>query len=182
MATGSDAAFMRSSSLLPCCRLDPSETHRHGQCVRELDAIFFRRAQVRKLWKEAEYRRVDAGNQSALDSGLVLHQNGDHAAPKLSASELPPGLREIALDVGTLADYVGKYRLAPDAIIEIALRGDHLETQLTGQPAFPIYASAKDKFVDAQLDFERDAGEKVVAVVLHQNGRAMRAPQVTTRR
>jgi CubicO group peptidase (beta-lactamase class C family) len=42
--------------------------------------------------------------------------------------------------------------------------GDHLETQITGQPAFPVFASAKDKFflrvVDAQLDFERDAGRK----------------------
>jgi hypothetical protein len=47
------------------------------------------------------------------------------------------------------------------------------------QPTFPIFASAKDKFflkiVDAQLDFERGAGGKVVAVVLHQNGRDIRA-------
>jgi serine-type D-Ala-D-Ala carboxypeptidase/endopeptidase len=40
-------------------------------------------------------------------SGLVLHQNGERAAPKLSASELPPELQEIALDAGTLGDYVG---------------------------------------------------------------------------
>jgi serine-type D-Ala-D-Ala carboxypeptidase/endopeptidase len=43
----------------------------------------------------------------------------------------------------------------------------------------PIFASAKDKFflqvADAQLDFERDPGGNVVAVVLHQNGRDMRA-------
>jgi len=42
-----------------------------------------------------------------------------------------------------------------------------LETQITGQPAFPVFASAKDKFflkvVDARLDFERDAGRKIVA-------------------
>jgi serine-type D-Ala-D-Ala carboxypeptidase/endopeptidase len=43
-------------------------------------------------------------------------------------------------------------------------------------------ASAKEKFfykaVDAQLDFQRDAGGRVVAVVLHQNGRDMRAQRV----
>jgi len=103
-----------------------------------------------------------------------------------SASELPPELREIALDAATLGDYVGKYRLGPGAIVDFTLRGDHLETQITGQPAFPVYASAEDKFflkiVDAQLDFERDTGGKVVAVVLHQNGRDTRAPRVTTER
>jgi hypothetical protein len=56
-------------------------------------------------------------------SGLVLHlnglapfpippaKNGDRAAPKLSASALPPEPREIELDAATLGDYVGKYLL-----------------------------------------------------------------------
>jgi serine-type D-Ala-D-Ala carboxypeptidase/endopeptidase len=119
-------------------------------------------------------------------NGLVLHQNGDHAAPKLSSSELPPEPKEIELDVAALGDYVGKYRLGPGAVFDVAVKNDHLEAQLTGQPAFPIFASAKDDFfykiVDAQLDFERDTGGKVVAVVLHQNGRDMRVPRITTQR
>jgi serine-type D-Ala-D-Ala carboxypeptidase/endopeptidase len=44
---------------------------------------------------------------SGVVNGLVLHQNGDRAAPKLSASELPPERQEIALDGATLGDYVG---------------------------------------------------------------------------
>src|ERR1700704_5839461 len=40
-------------------------------------------------------------------TGLVLHQNGDHAARKLSASESPPEPVAIALDAATLGDYVG---------------------------------------------------------------------------
>jgi serine-type D-Ala-D-Ala carboxypeptidase/endopeptidase len=118
-------------------------------------------------------------------NGLVLHQNGDRAAPKLSASELPPELQEIALDGATLGDYVGTYRFN-FGMLDVALNNDHLEAQLTGQRAFPIFASAKDKFfykiVDAQLDFERDAGGKIIAVVLHQNGRDMRAPRMTAQR
>lgn len=47
---------------------------------------------------------------------------------------------------------------------------------------FPIFASRPDDFfykiVDAQLHFERDADNKVVAVVLHQNGRDMRAARL----
>ena len=119
-------------------------------------------------------------------NALVLHQNGDRAAPKLSAAELPPELKEIALDAAALGDYVGKYRFDFGAVFDVALKSDHLEAQLTGQAAFPIFASASDKFfykvVEAQLDFERDAGGKVVAVVLHQNGRDMRAPRMTTQR
>jgi D-alanyl-D-alanine-carboxypeptidase/D-alanyl-D-alanine-endopeptidase len=119
-------------------------------------------------------------------NGLVLHQNGDRAAPKLSASELPAEPKEIAIDAATLGDYVGIYQFDFDALLDVVLKNDHLEAQLTGQPAFPIFASAKGKFfyrvVDAQLDFERDAGGKVVAVVLHQNGRDMRAPRMPTQR
>jgi CubicO group peptidase (beta-lactamase class C family) len=125
-----------------------------------------------------------ARDAKGVVNGLVLHQNGNRTASKLSASELPPEPQEIELDAATLRDYVGKYQLNSGAVVDFALKGDHLETQVTGQPAFPTFASAKDKFflkvVDAQLDFERDAGGKVVAVVLHQNGRDMRAPRMTT--
>jgi CubicO group peptidase (beta-lactamase class C family) len=120
--------------------------------------------------------------KGAVD-GLVLHQNGDRPAPRLSASQLPPELREIALDAGAPGDYVGKYR-GKFGVMEVAFTGNHLEAQLTGQPAFRIFANARDRFfykiVDAQLDFERDAGGKVVAVVLHQNGQHLRAPRVAT--
>jgi D-alanyl-D-alanine-carboxypeptidase/D-alanyl-D-alanine-endopeptidase len=118
-------------------------------------------------------------------TGLVLHQNGDHTALKLSASEIPPEPQEIALDATTSGDYAGKYQFN-FGVLDVVLKSDHLEAQLTGQPAHPIFASGKDKFfykvVDAQLDFERDGGGKVVAVVLHQNGRDLRAPRITTQR
>jgi serine-type D-Ala-D-Ala carboxypeptidase/endopeptidase len=121
------------------------------------------------------------GPNSVVD-GLVLHQNGDHKAPRLSASELPPEPKEIKLDAAALGDYVGKYQFN-FGILDVVIERDALEARLTGQPALPIFASANDKFfykaVDAQLDFQRDAGGKVVAVVLHQNGRDMRAPRMT---
>src|SRR5262249_54548377 len=78
-------------------------------------------------------------------NGLVLHQNGDRTAARLGASELPSELREIAPEAGTLDDYVGKYR-ASFGVLEVALRSDHLEAQITGQPAFQIFANARDKF------------------------------------
>ena len=66
----------------------------------------------------------------------------------------------------------------------IARDGTHLDAQLTGQPALPVYADKPDHFfykvVDAQLDFERDAAGKVTALTLHQNGRDLKAPRTDT--
>ncbi|HXW25049.1 MAG TPA: serine hydrolase [Xanthobacteraceae bacterium] len=122
---------------------------------------------------------------SGAVNGLVLHQNGDRPARKLRASEIPPEPKEIELDAATLGDYIGQYRFS-FGVLDVALDSDHLEVRLTGQRVLPIFASGKDKFfykvVDAQLDFERDAGGKVVAVVLHQGGRDMRATRMATQR
>jgi hypothetical protein len=119
-------------------------------------------------------------------NGLVLHQNGDRSAPKLNASEIPPEPQEIALDAATSGDYVGKYQFDSSAVLDVALKGDHLEAQFTGQGALPIFASGKDRFfykvVDTQIDFDRDADGKVVAAVLHQTGRDVRAPRVMGQR
>jgi D-alanyl-D-alanine-carboxypeptidase/D-alanyl-D-alanine-endopeptidase len=94
-------------------------------------------------------------------NGLVLHQNGDRTAPKLSASEIPPEPREIAFDAATSGDYDGKYRFDSGTVLDVALKGDHLEAQVTGQGALPIFASSKDKFfykvVDVQIDFARSS-------------------------
>jgi serine-type D-Ala-D-Ala carboxypeptidase/endopeptidase len=119
---------------------------------------------------------------NGMVNGLVLHQNGDHAAPKLHESELPAEPVAIEINPATLTDYVGHYKFDFGAEFDVSLKGDHLEAQLTAQPAFPIFASARDKFfykvVDAQLAFARDADDKVVAVFLHQNGRDRRASRI----
>jgi serine-type D-Ala-D-Ala carboxypeptidase/endopeptidase len=120
-------------------------------------------------------------NDDGAVSGLVLHQNGDRTAPKLSATDLPGEPVAIRLGAAVLGDYVGKFKLRPGAVVDITLAGEQLSVQLTGQDAFPIYASDRDKFflkiVDAQIAFERDEAGKVIALVLHQNGRDQRAPR-----
>jgi serine-type D-Ala-D-Ala carboxypeptidase/endopeptidase len=111
-------------------------------------------------------------------TGFVLHQNGDKPAQKLGAAELPPEPKEVELDATALGEYVGKYRF-DFGTLDVVLKGDHLEARLGAQPEFPVFASGADQFfykvVDAQLTFERNADRKVAAVVLHQNGRDMRA-------
>ena len=92
--------------------------------------------------------------------------------------------KEIPLPVATLSKYVGTYELAPGVDMLIRLDGDHLTTQLTGQPQFPIFAESETKFflkvVDAQLEFFMDASGAVTHAVMYQNGRerrVLRLPQ-----
>lgn len=128
---------------------------------------------------EVSFDRDAAGKVA----GLVLHQGGaDRRAPRLAPGEVPVEPKEVSLTAAQLADYVGSYQLGPVAF-SVTLETTQLMAQLTGQPRFPIFASAKDEFflkvVNAQLSFVRDGSGKVTALILHQNGldqRAERAP------
>jgi hypothetical protein len=106
----------------------------------------------------------------------------DTALPLLGAQAPPKARTEIAVDPQLLEKYVGRYQLAPAAIITMTREGGRLFTQLTGQPKFEIFAEGdKDfflKVVDAQLTFETDATGKAVTVVLHQNGIDQRAKRI----
>ena len=86
---------------------------------------------------------------------------------------------EIALPSGTLEEYVGVYTVEKPVRLTLLRRGDGLVARLTGQPFWPVFASAKDEFfykiVDAQLSFHRDAAGKVTGLTLHQNGRDLQA-------
>lgn len=116
---------------------------------------------------------------------LVLHQHGDHAAPRLNDADADArhGNKVVVLDPATLGGYVGEYQLTPNAMFKVTLKDGQLLVKLANQPALPVYANARDKFfcrvVDAKIDFERDAGGKVVVLVLHQNGADMRAARVS---
>lgn len=140
------------------------------------DAFFAKVTEIR-----IEFRRGKNGKVASL----VLHQSGhDTPAPRLDAEavEASSGHRVVHLDDATLQQYVGRYRLTSSATFDIMLQHGQLFAQLTGQPSFPVYPSAKDEFyytvVDAQLSFKRDRQGKVDALVLHQNGADRRAPRL----
>lgn len=141
-----------------------------------IDTFFAKVADIR-----IDFRRDDKGKVTSL----VLHQDGrDSTAPRLDAAEAAAlgGHHPVHLDAATLRQYVGRYQLAPGTVFDITLAGDQLSAQLTGQPAFPVYPSARDAFyytaVDAQLSFRRGKDGKVDALVLHQHGRDMTARRI----
>ncbi len=118
--------------------------------------------------------------------GLYLIQGGEtipavrlDAQGRPFAAQLPPAFPPaVSLDGATLQQYVGTYTTA-FGTITVTLRGALLYVQLTGQPAFPVYASAKDAFfykiVAAQIHFTRDPAGKIISLTLHQNGADVQA-------
>jgi CubicO group peptidase (beta-lactamase class C family) len=94
----------------------------------------------------------------------------------------PPQRTAVAVDPRIFEGYVGRYQLRPEAIFTVTRDGSRLFAQLTGQPSFEVFPESETKFfykiVDAQLTFEREETGRTTAIVLHQNGRDIRAPRI----
>ncbi|MBB5208480.1 serine hydrolase [Chiayiivirga flava] len=112
---------------------------------------------------------------------VTLHQNGRDTRIARTDATAPTFLFPGA---EALAEYVGDYDFGafqPGASIAVRAVGDVLTAQLTGQAPLPVHNTAPDRFewdvVPAALVFERDAGGRIVAVVLEQNGARMRSPR-----
>jgi serine-type D-Ala-D-Ala carboxypeptidase/endopeptidase len=119
---------------------------------------------------------VNGGNK-----GVVVMGNSDASVDDIGThllnSEAPLAaiINEITVDPAKLEHYVGSYQLVPDFILTVTRIDNQLNAQLTGQPAFPIFAKTENvffyKIVEAQLTFNRNAEGVVESVTLHQGGR-----------
>jgi len=103
----------------------------------------------------------------------VMYQNGrERKVPRTSATVAETQHKEITLPADTLARYVGTYQMPGSAELSVTLEGNQLKAQLTGQPAFPIFAESETLFffkvVEATLEFQKDATGAVTAVRLRQ--------------
>ena len=121
---------------------------------------------------------TDAQNKAVA---VVLHKGGfDQRASRIEGEPVTPAV--VAVAPALLERYVGEYQLAPGLVITVTRQEGRLFAQLTGQPAFEVFASGERDFfykvVNAQLTFEADGTGPAVAVVLHQNGQNPRAPRI----
>jgi serine-type D-Ala-D-Ala carboxypeptidase/endopeptidase len=94
----------------------------------------------------------------------------------------PPKVREVVdVPVETLKKYVGSYSLNFFMKFTVTLEKDHLKVKLTGQDAYPVYASSPTEFfyriVDARITFVLDDNGEVTKLILHQNGVDQEAPR-----
>jgi hypothetical protein len=87
-----------------------------------------------------------------------------------------------AVDPAIYKGYIGRYQLAPGAIFTITAEGEHLYSQLTGQPRLEIFPESEREYfykvVDAQITFESDGKSPAAALTLHQNGQNVRAARI----
>lgn len=89
--------------------------------------------------------------------------------------KLPKRRAEMAVSRTTLEKYVGTYEISPAFSITVALEGDRLTGQGTGQPAFALYAESEKKFylkaVAADVEFVTGADGRITHLLLNQGGR-----------
>ncbi|MEM1260759.1 MAG: serine hydrolase, partial [Bacteroidota bacterium] len=116
------------------------------------------------------FSMVNGKRQATFTSGetFVGHEIDKAAPPEKVAVELPAKV---------LNQYIGKYELQPNFIIEITVEGDQIFAQATGQPKLEVFAEKEDHFflkvVAAQLVFQRSEDNKVTGVTLLQGGQEM---------
>src|SRR5487761_1584603 len=78
---------------------------------------------------------------------LILHHGGvDRRAPCTDTATAADGARGVPLDPAVLRGYVGRYTLAPGVEFAITVEHGQLYARLTGQAAYPVYATAADHF------------------------------------
>ncbi|MEZ6083810.1 MAG: DUF3471 domain-containing protein [Phycisphaerae bacterium] len=127
-----------------------------------------------------------AGEFVVDDNGKVTHliwkQNGaEQKGPRKENYTPPAPKKEIEVDPKILERYVGQYELIPSVKFDVTLKEDQLYVQLTGQPSFPVFAEAEDKFfykvVEAAITFHVEDG-KTTALTLHQGGLDQRAKRL----
>jgi hypothetical protein len=92
------------------------------------------------------------------------------AAPKVTSTYQPT--------TAELKAYEGNYPLTADFALKVFAEGTRLYVQGTGQGPLEVLPVAKDVFVadsvGAEITFERDAGGKVIGLVLKQGGQTLR--------
>ena len=140
---------------------------------------------TRRSWDESKPTRhkvplVIVGLICLLTQQVLAEPPADEIARKQAEQAAPR--TSIAFDPKQFDEYVGYYQLAPKAIVTVTRDGEHFFAQLSGQPAFEVFPESPSKFfykvVAAQISFDSNVAGKVTGLVLHQNGRELRAPRI----
>lgn len=135
---------------------------------------------VPNVGAEFSFERVDGKIM-----GVVLRQRGALWSAKRTDQPAPSLARDGAI---TPEQFGGHYRVSDPALppmdFEVRAMDGQLLGRLNDQPMLPVFPvpGKEDRYaldvVAAEFQFERDARRHVNALVLHQNGKAIRAPRV----
>ncbi len=132
------------------------------------------------------YKGIDAelvfNREDSKVCSLTLFQNGGELVARRRVDAALPELTwRPAKELGA---FTGRYQVMGMKTLTVTQRGRTLFAQLEGQPAFPVFETAPDRFeydvVEAALVFTRDDARTINGLVLHQNGIPMPAPRLST--
>jgi CubicO group peptidase (beta-lactamase class C family) len=105
-----------------------------------------------------------------FQGGAVLEAERIGPAPAMASKWTPTDAE--------LKDYVGSYPLTPKFGLRIFAEGAELFVQGTNQRSLKLAPVERDVFVaesvDAEIDFARDTGDKVVSLTLKQRGQILK--------
>lgn len=81
---------------------------------------------------------------------------------------------DVKVPIETLSTYVGKYEMAPGAIIDVTTDANRIFVQMTGQAKFEIFPTSTTEFylkvVEAKVIFKADEQNNITGLTLQQNG------------
>jgi len=125
------------------------------------------------------------GNASDINSGQLTRR----AAEAALGDQLPPEAErttptEVALAAKSLQPFVGAFEMRPGFVLTFSADGNRLAVQATGQPKFPLFASAENQFflkaVEASVRFDApDAEGSVTTATWRQNGQVLPLHRLT---
>jgi len=91
--------------------------------------------------------------------------------------------KPVEVPAAVLQHYVGVYQLNPGITNTVRLTDGQLTTQLSGQPAFPLFPESEKKFflkvVEAQVEFVSDEQGRVTHLFQYQGGRTQKALRIS---
>ena len=107
----------------------------------------------------------NSGNENINDIGLHLLNSSYQLATA-------PSHQEVRVKVNQLKSYVGTYSNIDGLQFEVSLDGENLKVALNSQKAFPIYASAENKFFyrDLRAEISFDTYKDKPTLTLYQDG------------
>lgn len=120
---------------------------------------------------------------------IVLGNHGDSVVVEKIADDLArlalgvaPAHREVKVDRHLFSRFVGRYQLEPDMILAVFHKDGHLFARLSGQRQLEIYPEDAYRYfykaVDAQLVFDATDPVRAGYLILHQDGRQMKAQRI----
>jgi hypothetical protein len=115
------------------------------------------------------------GNASDLNPGELARRVADvHLEDQLAADAPREFPAEITLGAPSLQPFLGDFEMRPGFVLRFSAEGSQLSVQATGQPKFPLFASAENAFFtkafEASVRFDAAAASGSSETALWRQG------------